>query len=250
MFLDDADIEECLSSVAGEKPRDNVFSSSGTDCIGGGTSATETFIGEDGKDVLYKQAIEVALDMKQVSVSLIQRRLKIGYSRAARIIDQMEEDGFIGPYDGAKPRILLISREQWQNLQSNVSFAQQVRANDTAQANTASPAPLASLTALTNQNIVLGTGYSIRTVGSNISIWYDDEEVIIASRSITELLYKRPGLMRKGNLSIRFSSPAVVDSPKQGQKAVDIPFESKDTKNIKVFCRQLSTDIGRPVVEL
>ena len=112
------------------------------------------------------------------------------------------------------------------------------------------PAPLASLTALTNQNIVLGTGYSIRTVGSNISIWYDDEEVIIASRSITELLYKRPGLMRKGNLSIRFSSPAVVDSPKQGQKAVDIPFESKDTKNIKVFCRQLSTDIGRPVVEL
>lgn len=48
---------------------------------------------------------------------MLQRRLKLGYSRAARLVDQMEERGFVGPFEGSKPRQLLISREKWQELQ-------------------------------------------------------------------------------------------------------------------------------------
>ena len=48
---------------------------------------------------------------------MLQRRLKVGYTRAARIIDQMEELGIVGPFEGSKPRQLLITRQQWQEMQ-------------------------------------------------------------------------------------------------------------------------------------
>jgi len=47
----------------------------------------------------------------------LQRRLKLGYSRAARIVDQIEELGVVGPFEGSKPRTVLISREQWRQMQ-------------------------------------------------------------------------------------------------------------------------------------
>ena len=51
--------------------------------------------------------------MGQDSTSLLQRKLKLGYARAARIMDMMEEKGIIGPYEGSKPRAVLISKERW-----------------------------------------------------------------------------------------------------------------------------------------
>jgi S-DNA-T family DNA segregation ATPase FtsK/SpoIIIE len=68
-------------------------------------------------DELLPQAVDVVLDMGQASVSMLQRKLKLGYSRAARIVDQMEEIGVVGPFEGAKPRPLLITRQQWQEMQ-------------------------------------------------------------------------------------------------------------------------------------
>ena len=64
-------------------------------------------------DELFNEAVEVVLDSKQASVSMLQRRLKLGYSRAARIVDQMEEQGVVGPFEGSKPRAVLMTREQW-----------------------------------------------------------------------------------------------------------------------------------------
>ena len=72
--------------------------------------------GEEG-DELLPAAVEVVLETGQASVSMLQRRLKLGYSRAARLVDQMEERGIVGPFEGSKPRQLLISRERWQEMQ-------------------------------------------------------------------------------------------------------------------------------------
>ncbi|MBR4703057.1 MAG: DNA translocase FtsK 4TM domain-containing protein [Oscillospiraceae bacterium] len=71
--------------------------------------------GEDSGDLdeLFNDAVEVVLESKQASVSLLQRRLKLGYSRAARIVDQLEEQGVVGPFEGSKPRPVLITREEW-----------------------------------------------------------------------------------------------------------------------------------------
>ena len=68
-------------------------------------------------DELLPQAVEVIFETKQASVSMLQRRLKLGYSRAARIVDQMEELGVVGPFEGSKPRQIMITREQWQEMQ-------------------------------------------------------------------------------------------------------------------------------------
>ena len=83
---------------------------------GGKTSAEPAEAQEDG-DELLPAAVEVVLETGQASVSMLQRRLKLGYSRAARLVDQMEERGIVGPFEGSKPRQLLIDKAKWQELQ-------------------------------------------------------------------------------------------------------------------------------------
>ncbi|MBQ5323755.1 MAG: DNA translocase FtsK, partial [Oscillospiraceae bacterium] len=75
---------------------------------------------DDGDDML-DAAIECVIEMGMASTSMLQRKLKLGYARAARIIDQMEERGIVGPFEGSKPRQVLISKEQWleKQLQSD-----------------------------------------------------------------------------------------------------------------------------------
>ena len=83
---------------------------------GKGASAAPADAGEE-EDELLPAAVEVVLETGQASVSMLQRRLKLGYSRAARLVDQMEERGIVGPFEGSKPRQLLITREKWQEMQ-------------------------------------------------------------------------------------------------------------------------------------
>ena len=73
--------------------------------------------GGEEVDEMLAAAVEVVLETGQASVSMLQRRLKLGYSRAARLVDQMEERGIVGPFEGSKPRQLLIDRAKWQELQ-------------------------------------------------------------------------------------------------------------------------------------
>ena len=65
------------------------------------------------------RAVEAVIDAGQASVSLVQRRCKLGYARAARLIDEMERDMIVGPYEGAKPRKVLITRQDWIEMRMN-----------------------------------------------------------------------------------------------------------------------------------
>ncbi len=71
---------------------------------------------DEGTDELLPAAVEVILETGQASVSMLQRRLKLGYSRAARLVDQMEQKGYVGPFEGSKPRQLLITQAKWQEI--------------------------------------------------------------------------------------------------------------------------------------
>ena len=64
-------------------------------------------------DEMLPAAVDVILETGQASVSMLQRRLKLGYARAARIVDEMEEKGIVGPFQGSKPRAILVTKEQW-----------------------------------------------------------------------------------------------------------------------------------------
>ena len=70
----------------------------------------------DDGDPLLNDAIEVVVETQMASVSMLQRRLKLGYARAARLVDQMEEKGIVGPFQGSKPREVLIGKEQWAEM--------------------------------------------------------------------------------------------------------------------------------------
>lgn len=72
--------------------------------------------GSGDEDELLFEAIDVVMEGGQASVSMLQRRLKLGYSRAARIVDQMEERGIVGPFEGSKPRQILISKDDWREM--------------------------------------------------------------------------------------------------------------------------------------
>ncbi len=78
----------------------------------------EGSLDDDETDPLLAEAIEVVIETGQASTSFIQRKFKVGYARAGRIIDQMEERGVISGYQGSKPREVLMSKERWQELNS------------------------------------------------------------------------------------------------------------------------------------
>lgn len=83
--------------------------------MAGGTMATS----ENGRDALFEDAVKVVCQYDRASASLLQRRLSIGYARAARILDRLEEEGIIGPGEGSKPRDVLIhNAEEYLSNQS------------------------------------------------------------------------------------------------------------------------------------
>jgi len=82
---------------------------------GGDKSPAEA--SESDYDEYLPQAVDVLFETGQASVSILQRRLKLGYARAARIMDQMEELGVVGPFAGSKPRAILIDKDQWRQMQ-------------------------------------------------------------------------------------------------------------------------------------
>lgn len=71
----------------------------------------------EDEDELLPQAISIVVESGQASVSMLQRRLKLGYARAARLVDQMEQRGIVGPFEGSKPRRVLITRDDWMQMQ-------------------------------------------------------------------------------------------------------------------------------------
>ena len=88
----------------------------------------------DGDEML-PAAVDVILETGQASVSMLQRRLKLGYARAARIVDEMEEKGIVGPFQGSKPRDILITKEKWETMRSGGSMQMgfdDLEAEDTA----------------------------------------------------------------------------------------------------------------------
>lgn len=83
-----------------------------------GSDAFTAIDGEDDSDELLPSAVEVVLEAGMASTTLLQRKLKLGYARAARIIDDLEEKRIIGPFEGSKPRKVLITKEQWYEMKA------------------------------------------------------------------------------------------------------------------------------------
>ncbi len=125
-FVTDQEVERVVTFVKeGEKPDydeevlqeiDRQAAASGSKG-GGSGSAGES--GDDGEDELLSDAIEVVVEAGLASTSLLQRRLKVGYARAARLVDEMEQRGIVGPFEGSKPRQVLLTKDRYYEMKLN-----------------------------------------------------------------------------------------------------------------------------------
>ncbi len=100
-YISDHDVEEVVNFIKAQQTADYddsmLVKDDETDAAGSGDP-------RDGEDEYYAEAVELVTDQQSASVSMLQRRFRIGYNRAARIVDEMEERGVVGPSEGSKPR--------------------------------------------------------------------------------------------------------------------------------------------------
>ena len=109
----DESVIDKINAAVAEKEKGNAKS--------GGNAPSEQSAADEGDEML-PAAIDVVMETGQASVSMLQRRLKLGYSRAARIVDEMETRGIVGPFEGSKPRQILITKEQWLALKMKGAY--------------------------------------------------------------------------------------------------------------------------------
>ena len=135
-FVTDAEVEavagyvkEHFASTYDQAVMDDIERKAEQTGTKGGSPATasdpDPSAEELAHDEMLPDAVEVILETKQASVSLLQRRLKLGYARAARIVDEMEEMGIVGPFVGSKPRQILVTKEQWDQMKQGQTIVKE-----------------------------------------------------------------------------------------------------------------------------
>ena len=123
-YLSDKEVESVVTFIKNQEQTvydDDVMKEIDKNAAQTGAKKKDTgSSGDDGEkgpaDEMLPKAIEVVIEAQSASTTLLQRKLKLGYARAARIIDDLETSGIIGPYEGAKPRKVLITKQQWYEM--------------------------------------------------------------------------------------------------------------------------------------
>ncbi|MEG0691702.1 MAG: DNA translocase FtsK, partial [Oscillospiraceae bacterium] len=115
-YVSDKEIEQVVNFVKNKEQADyddKIIEEIEKQAVAEKGAAKDDGGGFNDSDELLPSAIECVIEAGQASTSYLQRKLKVGYARAARLIDEMEEKGIIGAFEGSKPRQVLISRQQW-----------------------------------------------------------------------------------------------------------------------------------------
>ena len=122
-YLSDKEVESVVTYIKNQEQTsydDSVMQEIDRNAAQSGSKKKDTSSADDGEkgpaDEMLPKAIEVVIEAQSASTTLLQRKLKLGYARAARIIDDLESSGIIGPYEGAKPRKVLVSKQQWYEM--------------------------------------------------------------------------------------------------------------------------------------
>lgn len=227
-------------------------------------------------DELLQEAASVVFETKQASVSMLQRRLKLGYTRAAKIIDQLEECGLVGPYMGSTPRRILLTPAEWNKIWGDQGLEQPQTFQEPV------AAALESLTNLEDKGSIDDeppdipmrsfAKFRVGTKTLSISDNLIHLEIKIQTRfgsgtaypefngkSVEKLIYKKPGLFSSGyvqfrmkpNINIINVNPHLLDVTKDTlPDLLKIEFSSAEARTMKLFMTQISEDIGLPITEL
>ena len=113
-FISDGEVHKLIDFVSSQGGSEENLSNEIEEKIKEGLGAGQSGAESDEEDELMEDAVLTVLQAEQASVSMLQRRFRIGYNRAARIIDLMEERGIVGPQDGSRPRTVLLTLEEYE----------------------------------------------------------------------------------------------------------------------------------------
>ncbi len=227
------------------------------------TAKNEAPSKQDG-DELLPAAVDIILETGQASVSILQRRLNLGYERAARIIDEMEDAGIVGPFLKSKPRAILITKEEW-NIENSFAPNQETGRRD-------------SIFAKENQSkkklIVLRDFPKFNVVNGAISISnnqvFVDKKVVTRFGSATttahftgdifsSLIYQKPRMFSSGYMEFKFKdttdiineTPDLIEIDRdKATEFLKFKFTSAQAKIVHLFLLQLAEDIHIPISEI
>ena len=117
-FVSDEEVEAVVNDIKAKNGGEQKFDSEAEQAMSGAAGGAKGGVFGEGKqeDDLLGEAVRIVLDSGQASISMIQRKLRVGYARAARLVDMMEEQGYVSGFDGSKPRKVLIKRSQWEAI--------------------------------------------------------------------------------------------------------------------------------------
>jgi len=113
-FVSNREVERILAHIKSYYPEN--YDERVADAIENPETEDKASMAEDGEDELLMEALRVVVEADYAAVSLLQRKLQIGYPRAARLVDRLSELGYVGPFEGSKPRKLLITHDQYERL--------------------------------------------------------------------------------------------------------------------------------------
>ena len=123
-FVSDEEVEAVVNDVKAQNGTEPQYDKDVEDAMSGAAGGVKGGVFGEGKqeDELLGEAVRIVLDSGQASISMIQRKLRVGYARAARLVDMMEEQGYVSGFDGSKPRKVLIKRSQWEAIFGDGSY--------------------------------------------------------------------------------------------------------------------------------
>ena len=123
-FVSDEEVEAVVNDVKAQNGTEPQYDKDVEDAMSGAAGGAKGGVFGEGKqeDELLGEAVRIVLDSGQASISMIQRKLRVGYARAARLVDMMEEQGYVSGFDGSKPRKVLIKRSQWEAIFGDGSY--------------------------------------------------------------------------------------------------------------------------------
>lgn len=226
-------------------------------------------------DELLPAAVDVVLETGQASTSIIQRRLKLGYVRSARLVDIMEECGIIGHFEESKPRQILITKEQWQAKNETGKYSD----NNTVEASNRS-ASTGNTTSNTNADNDEDPDIEMRAFAqfnfSDIGLCINDNQIKVSNKVMTKygpgtttasfngksvagLTYKKSRIFSRGYIEfvmkpdvriINDSSHLLTITKDNLSDILKIEFDNNVSHTMKIFMTQISQDIGVPLNEL
>ena len=117
-FVSDEEVEAVVNDIKAQNGTEPQYDKDVEQAMSGAAGGAKGGVFGEGKqeDDLLGEAVRIVLDSGQASISMIQRKLRVGYARAARLVDMMEEQGYVSGFDGSKPRKVLIKRSQWEAI--------------------------------------------------------------------------------------------------------------------------------------